>query len=254
MKLSYFTCWLTLLFACTSPEAEKKERGDTPTSSEPIAVEVDTAANEPIQVPDTAAQVLEEREVNGYLVYFLPLAPELAGQMQVFRTTMPLVSPEPVVIQQDSCFVLKLLSGSYDKLCNFDDGEYFETFEVKGFWKEKNQLLVNFTNWEEQHDYLIDLRSGKPFILGPGYELSSDRNMICTYVDISANPIYINEIMVASFQADSLHELFRIDPSPYTVTRAGWTDDSELLLRVARLSERWTVVGEWDYLMRFEKK
>ena len=143
---------------------------------------------------DPVTQItLTDTVLNGHAVKFHELTQATFDSLlrQSKQTEIEIKSAENQIKRLDSCVLIKLLNQKMDTLCNKHDGEYFEKYLVKGLWEENNLLLVHFDNWEESHDFFLSLKDGSYYVLTPFYEVNPKREMLLTYVDIAAIPIYI---------------------------------------------------------------
>lgn len=146
------------------------------------------------------------------------------------RTELALKLADNYSTKVDSCFIIKLQNNKTDSLCNWDDGEEFEKYVIKGLWEANKLLLIRFDNWEESHDFFINLVDGSYYILTPFYELNPKQDKILTYVDIAAAPIYSSELMISQVQQGVFMTLYRKDLGQTTITNASWISDSVCVL------------------------
>ncbi|MBX2964539.1 MAG: hypothetical protein KF845_00235 [Cyclobacteriaceae bacterium] len=175
---------------------------------------------------------LTDTSLNGHSVKFYQLTATIFDslQRQTKQTEINLKSADSQIKKLDSCVVLKFQNQKIDSLCNMDDGEYFEKYLIKGLWEENKLLLVHFENWEESHDFFINLKDGSYYILTPFYEVNPKRDMILTYVDIAAAPIYSSELMISQIQKGVFKTLYKKDLGQTTITDAKWISNSDCLL------------------------
>lgn len=134
-----------------------------------------------------------------------------------------------------------------------DDGEYIETYAIKGLWEEKNLLLVNFQNWEESHDLLINLTDGAHYLLTPFYEVSPDRGVIISYVDVSKAPIYSSELLLTKVEKGKLTTILQRDLEQTTITDAVWVSNYDCLITTGFIDINTdNITDRRKYLIRLE--
>lgn len=252
---------LTFLYACGT--TTHKQATDEPTSTPNIdsAKSEITTKVEPQPIPETNAdtipkKLLENRRTGGYELTFIELTQEQADSLEnrIISTAIPLSTPNEIITKTDSCFIVQLRNTKQDTVCNFDDGEYHETYILKGVWSEANQLLMNFENWEEQHDYLINLNDGSHYILGPEYRLSPNRKLMLSFIDMISYPIYPNEFILSEFNRDGSTEYFNIDFGEHTITSANWLTNEQLLITAGQINyETFELANETTYLLKLNK-
>jgi|GEM_PF-1955738 hypothetical protein len=151
-------------------------------------------------------------------------------QRQIKRTDLQLSSFDRQITKLDSCLTFKLNNGKTDSLCNMDDGEYYEKYQIKGLLTKSNSLLVNFENWEENHDFLINLKDGSYYILSPFYEVSPRQDLILGYVDIVTAPIYTGELLITRIEKGALTTLIKKDLGQISITDASWISNTDCLI------------------------
>jgi hypothetical protein len=175
---------------------------------------------------------LTDTVLNGHKIKFYELTTKSFDSLyrQVKQTEIILKSAESQIKKMDSCLVIKLHNQQTDSLCNWDDGEEHEKYLIKGLWDENKLLLVNFDNWEENHDFFINLKDGSHYILTPFYEVNPKRDIVLTYVDIAAAPIYSSELMISKIQKGVFTTLYKKDLGQTTITDAKWISNSDCLL------------------------
>jgi hypothetical protein len=154
-------------------------------------------------------------------------------QRQIKRTDLQLSSFDRQVTKVDSCLTFKFNNGKTDSLCNMDDGEYYEKYQIKGLLNKSNSLLVNFENWEENHDFLINLKDGSYYILSPFYEVSPRQDLILGYVDIVAAPIYTSELLITRIENGTLTTLVKTDLGQISITDVSWISNTDCLITTA---------------------
>lgn len=159
-----------------------------------------------------------------------------------------------VVFEKDSCLFIKLKNEEVDTLCSFQNPSgYFEKHYPKKYWKEKGKLIMNFSNWEESNDYIVELSDGSIFNLAPNYTISPDENYIFMYTNYFFDPLYSNSISIAKVSKGKAEMILETDPFPYTVKYAKWTSSSTVLLNIEEVSEDGEPLGELRYILTLEK-
>lgn len=192
-------------------------------------------SSKPIDHAPTELQELQteltDTVVNGHSIKFDELTPDAFARLQKLsrQTALTLRPADNHFTKVDSCFIIRLQNKT-DSLCNWDDGEEFERYTIKGLWDENKLLLVRFENWEEDHDFFFNLKDGSYYILTPFYELNPKQDKILTYVDIVAAPIYSSELMISQVQRGNFSTLYKKDLGQATITDAKWISDTECLL------------------------
>ena len=111
-----------------------------------------------------------------------------------------------------------------------DDGEYYEKYQIKGLLTKSNVLLVNFENWEENHDFLLNLKDGSYYILSPFYEVSPRQDLILGYVDIVNAPIYKGELIITRIEKGALTTLIKKDLGQISITDGSWISNNDCLI------------------------
>lgn len=185
----------------------------------------------PIEKQETQL-TLTDTVLNGHSVKFFELTAKSFDslQSQIKRTDIILKSADNQIKKLDSCVIIKFQNQQSDSLCNMDDGEYYEKYLIKGLWEENKLLLVNFENWEENHDFFINLKDGSYYILTPFYEVNPKRDIVLTYVDIAAAPIYSSELMISRIQKGVFTTLYKKQLGQTTITDAKWISNLDCLL------------------------
>jgi hypothetical protein len=175
---------------------------------------------------------LTDTILNGHSVKFYELTAQAFDslQRQTKTTEINLQPADSQIKKLDSCFVIKLQNNKSDSLCNMDDGEYYEKYIIKGLWEENKLILAHFENWEESHDFFINLKDGSYYILTPFYEMNPERDVLLTYVDIAAAPIYSSELMISRIKKGVFTTLYKKDLGQTTITDAKWISNSDCLL------------------------
>lgn len=140
------------------------------------------------------------------------------------------------LIKKDSCYYLTLFSNEKDTLCDFDDGEYHESYSLKGFSKKTNTLIFDWNNWEEAHSILINLNEKKHWILCPVYAVSPEEEKIVTFSNYIDNPIYEeNELYLYELTENSVNEICRFTNENYGVFKTRWTDKHTILIEMKKI-------------------
>jgi hypothetical protein len=215
-----------LTIGCTNQKSTPEQRvSDTLGQSSEIVQIIPT---DQIETQITLTDTL----LNGHSVKFYELNPTTFDslQRQVRQTEINLKSVDTQFKKLDSCFVIKYQNQTTDSLCDMDDGEYFEKYQIKGLWEENKLLLVHFDNWEESHDFFINLNDGSYYILTPFYEVNPKREMVLTYVDIVDEPIYSSALMISQIQKGVFTTLYKKNLGQTTITDAKWISNSDCLL------------------------
>ena len=113
---------------------------------------------------------------------------------------------------------------------------------------------MNFENWEEQHDYLINLNDGSHYILGPEYRLSPNNKLMLSFIDMISYPIYPNEFILSEFNQKGFNEYFNIDFGEQTITSANWLTNDQLLINAGQINyETLELANESRYLLKLNK-
>lgn len=136
----------------------------------------------------------------------------------------------------DSCFYILKLHGDIDTLCNFDDGEYFEKYQLEGFSKKTNTLIFKWKNWEEAHPILLHLNCKNYWILNPDIEISPDKNRLISYSNFIYNPTYgDNELLIYEMQKDSVIVNYSFSDPDFGVFESKWINENTILIKVKRI-------------------
>lgn len=150
--------------------------------------------------------------------------------------------------KKDSCYYLDLLTNETDTLCNFDDGEYYESYTYKGLSKKYNTVLFDWENWEEAHSILINLNQKKHWLLSPEYEVSPDKNKIVTYSNYIDYPIYEkNEFIICELTEDSIQTLYKYNNQKYGVFESKWVTANKIILHIKELNNENYTSGDSYY-------
>jgi hypothetical protein len=168
------------------------------------------------------------------------------------RSAIPLKPHDEYITDLDSCIIITLSQADNDTICNIRRDEYYENYRVRGFWEQKNQLLVHFENWEESLDYLINISSGEQFTLTQDYGLSPSGNFIVDFTNEYANPMYSNSFIIAEFTSDGYTQ--HINITEMLVTNAIWLSNYQILIESGTLDqETWKLTKETKYLLELMK-
>lgn len=206
-----------------------------PTTEQPISDTV-RRPSEIIEIRPTDNQevriTLTDTVLNGHSVRFYELTAKTFDslQRQTKTTEIKLQSADNQIKKLDSCFVIKLQNHKADSLCNMDDGEYYEKYLIKGLWDENKLILAHFENWEESHDFFINLKDGSYYILTPFYEVNPERDVLLNYVDITAAPIYSSELMISQIKKGVFTTLYKKHLGQTTITDAKWISNTDCIL------------------------
>lgn len=170
--------------------------------------------------------------LNGHSVKFRELTSKSFDSLQSLgkQTKLILTSADNQIKKLDSCLIIKYQNLKTDSLCNWNDGEEYEKYLVKGLWEANNLLLINFENWEENHDFFISLKDGSYYILTPFYEVNPNHSKILSYVDIAAAPIYSSELMISEIDEGSFTTLYKKELGQTTITEALWISNTDCIL------------------------
>jgi hypothetical protein len=215
-----------LTVSCSNPKSTTDQTiaDNTRESSEPMEYMPSDGQEDRIHLTDTV--------LNGHTVEFYELTFASFDSLQKLskQTEVDLQSADNHFAKVDSCFIVKLQNQETVSLCNWDDGEEFEKYSIKGLWEKNNLLLVSFKNWEESHDFFFSLKDGSYYILTPFYEVNPKQNKILTYVDIAAAPIYPSELMISQVQQGIFTTLYKKDLGQTTIMDAKWISDLDCVL------------------------
>jgi hypothetical protein len=223
-QISIIICFLVV--GCTNQKTTNEQTiSDTVNQSNELSeLALSDERNTLITLTDTV--------LNGRAIKFYELTAKVFDslQTQVKQSEINLTSADNQIKKLDSCVVITFQNLQKDSLCNWNDGEEHETYLIKGRWSENNLLLVNFDNWEENHDFFINLKDGSYYILTPFYEVNPNQKIILSYVDIAAAPIYSSELMISQIQKGAFTTLYKKDLGQTTITDAKWISNSDCLL------------------------
>src|SRR5689334_23252262 len=119
---------LLLTVSCSGPKSttEQTISDTTQQSGSPTSAPAD------IQETET----LTDAVLNGHSVKFCELSfHEFDSLKNLSKQTEITLKPADSYFKKiDSCFVVKLQNQKVDSLCNWDDGEQFEKYSIKGLW------------------------------------------------------------------------------------------------------------------------
>ena len=246
MKNLISILFLFILIACSSEnnEAEQKEEssGTNTTSEIPNSeiFQIEPKKGEPLtykKTQDSLVVKLQELYGKDYSIFFDEISKWEFDSLKSSATqdTIPTSAIDIYDYSEDTCIIMNYES-SVDSFCYFDDGEYFEKYHLKGEWTKANQVLINFQNWEEQHDFLVDKKSGKMYILNPEYSLSPNGKFLVTYANTIDYPIYPNNILLAEITPDSIKTQLNRDLSDLiTISYIGWLGDFDALVKASEI-------------------
>jgi hypothetical protein len=192
---------------------------------------------------------------NGASIKFFELTDNSFDSLQRLSklTYIPLKSFDKKITILDNCKTFKLSNGKVDSLCNMNDGEYYERYSIKGLWGEMNLLLANFENWEESHDFLINLIDGGHYLLTPSYEVSPKLDIIISYVDISDAPIYSSELLITKIQKGTLTTLLQRGLGQTSITDVSWISNTDCLISTGFVDfETDNIKNKKKYLIKIE--
>ena len=168
---------------------------------------------------------------------------------------IPIQKPSGNIEYKDSCHIIRLGNGLNDTLCDFSKGEYYEKYTILSDWTEKNQLLIQYDNWEESLKYLYNKTDGSIYNLGVSYKFSQNFNWLLYYIDFIQEPLYSNCFGIAHLDSLSIKPLFDLRDYNYTVRSGAWLNDSLSILSVSTFD--YDIEGIYDqdyyYLMKVTK-
>lgn len=249
--MNYLSISVLLLFsiACNSNRSDKLNSNSADSLKNEILADQSITKEEVKK--NSSGTILKSQEINGVKISFVELSKQQydSVKLKTISTPLPLTELNKEIVQTDSCIIIQLENKKLDSLCDLDDGGYFETYSLNGFWEEVNHLVISFANWEEQYDFLVDLQTGNQFILGPEYRLSPDKKLLFTYVNSVDAPIYSAYYSLLEITDLGINEYFTIEPDGSTILEAEWTNNEKLLLSAASTDENYEVVSQAYYLM-----
>lgn len=159
-----------------------------------------------------------------------------------------------ILKKEDKCFQIKLLTKEIDTLCNFDDGEYHESYSFGGYSKKLNTILMFYENWEESHGFLINLNHNKHILLSSKLQISPEKNRLLTYSNYIDNPIYQNEFFIFELENDLANEIFTFSNEEYGVFNSKWISQDKILIDVRRIDyENYKSSGSYYFEMIIER-
>ena len=214
-------------FGCTKTKSTTEQTvSDTTSLNQQTRIVPLDKGDEKIRFTDTTS--------NGVKIQFRELNQKTFDslQRQIKRTDLQLSSFDRQITKLDSCLTFKLNNGKTDSLCNMDDGEYYEKYQIKGLLNKSNLLLVNFENWEEYHDFLINLKDGSYYILSPYYKVSPRQDLILGYADIAIAPIYTSELIITRIDKGELTTLINKDLGQISISNASWISNTDCLITI----------------------
>ena len=202
---------------------------------------------------------LKDTTINDVSLTFITIDKKKYDSLSIYaiETEVPLESFEHLVTKANGCQLVKLNNGIIDSLCDkHEKSGYFETYTIKGLWKEKGQLLVNFQNWEDNDDFFVDLQDGFIYHLSTGYRISPNKNLLLGYTKDNLIPLYGSNFMYAGVSNYSIKTYFNIDLGQIAIKDLKWTKDSECLISTGDLiteSGEFKLKNELYYLMRISQ-
>lgn len=173
---------------------------------------------------------LTDTLANGVSIHFISLNKSSFDSLGVQKkvTGIPLESFDSGITKTGNCEIVKLQTGRPEVLCSKKEGDYFEEYLIKGYWREKELLLVNYSNWEESQDFFVELKNGNRYYLDPQYGLSPNRLFMISYTGL--NPIYSNELLLTKFEEGKVTMILKLEFAELTITDAQWIGPDQCLL------------------------
>lgn len=148
----------------------------------------------------------------------------------VKETEIPLIPFKDLTTKTDSCTIIRFLNNKSDTLCNKKEGDYYENYSIKGYWKEKELLFVNFENWEDNDYFFINLLDGSRYDLSPSNKLSPDLKLVLSFADVSAYPTYSGGFTITNIEQGAITTIFNKEFIDWTVKEAYWISNNQCLL------------------------
>ena len=152
--------------------------------------------------------------------------------------------------------MVRLNNNKYDTLKSFSKGigNYFESFSILGYWKEANQLLVNFNNWEDSDDFLLNTIDGMHYYLASAYELSPNKSHIISYTNANLLAIYSPEFMLTKVTSISAETIFRLDFGKAVVSEFAWLTNDTGILTAGEVDKNFKIIAESHYILKMHMK
>jgi len=174
--------------------------------------------------------ILTDTVLNGYSVKFYELTANAHDSLtqQAKATEIIFSSADDLIIERDSCIILKYQNHKADTLCS-GSGEYSDKSSIKGFWRENNLILAHRENLEAGYDFFINMEDGS-YYPAEDYVLNPQQDFILTYVDIGnffSSQLKVSHIkngVFTSLYEKSLGQLFISDPK--------WISNSDCILTI----------------------
>lgn len=233
------------IFSC-SPTTKKEDNTSNDSSS------VAKRVFEPIAVSWIG---LKDTTLNGIKLKFRPINKSTFDSLVVLtiKTEIPFQSFDNLLVKSNACQVIKIQNGSTDSLCDVKDDKsgYFEKYTIRGLWKEKNSLVVNYNDWESYDDFLINLIDGSIYQLNSFYEISPDQNHILGYN--TAIALNGNDFMYSEISNKSVKTLFQIDFGKVAIKNLKWLNETECVLSGGVMEEGFEFKKELYYVMSIAK-
>jgi len=176
---------------------------------------------------------LKDTTINDVTINFISLNKKEYDSLSnsTIETKIPLEGFGSLVTREKDCQLIKLNNGVIDSLCDkHEKSGYFQTYTIKGLWKEKGQLVVNFQNWEDSDDFLIDIRDGFIYNLNIEYQISPSKNFMLGYTSSNLIPLYGNNFMYTKIANDTIRTYFNIELGQLAITKLHWLADNKCLV------------------------
>jgi hypothetical protein len=213
--------------------------------------EEDNQGNDSIPLLDTTKERelvfrmtdLRDTTLNGVNLNFALLTEKEYKSLkyQVRQTTFPLQLNSASVSRTDSCLLITLKNGKIDSLCNQRKGDYFEHYNIKGIWKEKGLVLVNYEDWEGGSDFFINLQDGKYYYLNSNYELSPDSKLILSFVDLNETAFIPAGLMLTTCENGSISTAFNIEFQKAVTNELLWVTSEQCVISTGTLGKNFEV-------------
>jgi hypothetical protein len=174
---------------------------------------------------------LKDTTVNGVRLSFTRLNEKEYDSLTKLSVESPIPQDEyyDLVIRGKNIQVIKIGNGKIDSLHDKNDSTgYFEKYEIKGYWKNKGQLLIRNSHWEGGGDFFINLLDGSYYYLNSTYKLSPKKNFILGFTDMIE--IEGNDFMLTDISEQQLKTLFNIDFGQVVVDDLHWLEESKCLI------------------------
>jgi hypothetical protein len=199
---------------------------------------------------------LNDTTVNGIHLKFRLLNQSKYDSLQKLeiKTSIPVEDAGQYIRKIGNYQLVLLKNGSIDSLCDSHDEKsgYKSTYTIKGFWRDRNQLLVNFQDWESYDDYFISLNDGFEYYLNTAYELSPNKNLIIGYTNYNLIPLYGNSFMLSGLTENSIVKYFNFDFGQVAIRNLQWVGEKQCIFSIGELSNEsgaFELRGEQLYLL-----